>query len=115
KHGVNTDQLYEINPAPNDYIWYVTTGRPLPTGEYASVARRPYDQTAYSSVRILQRSGYLNSSTISFEVERRFTKGLGFQAVYTLTNALRLAGNSFRDDVATRPEVYLPGAVPTDF
>ncbi|HEY2932664.1 MAG TPA: hypothetical protein VGK99_13040, partial [Acidobacteriota bacterium] len=115
KHGVNSDQLYEINPAPNDYIWYVTTGLPLPSGEFSSVARRPYDQTAYTEVRILQRSGYINSSTWSAEIERRFTRGLGFQAFYTLTNALRLAGNSFRDDVGTRPEVYLPGAVPTDF
>ncbi|MBA3716161.1 MAG: hypothetical protein H0W76_27535, partial [Pyrinomonadaceae bacterium] len=66
-------------------------------------------------VRILQRSGYINTSIWSFEVERRFTKGLGFQAFYTLTNALRLAGNSSRDDVAGRPEAYLPGTVPTDF
>ena len=114
KHGVNTDQLNEINPAPNDYIWYVTTGQPLPSGEFSSVARRPYDQTAYTEVRILQRSGYINSATWSGEIERRFTDGLGFQAFYTLTNALRLAGNSFRDDVASRPEVYLPGTVPTD-
>lgn len=115
KHGVKTDQLYDLNPAPNDYIWYVMTGEPLPTGPYASVARRIYDQTAYTEVRLLQRSGYINSSQFSFELERRFSKGLGFQAFYTLTNALRLAGNSFRDGIATRPEVYLPGTVPTDF
>jgi hypothetical protein len=115
KHGVNTDQLYEINPAPNDYIWYSTTGLPLPTGEFSSVARRVYDQNAYTEVRVLQRSGYINTSVWSFEVQRRFAKGLGFHAFYTLTNSLRLAGNSFRDDVAGRPEVYLPGAVPTDF
>src|SRR5206468_6727608 len=48
------------------------------------------------------------------EFERRFSKGLGFQAFYTLTNVLRLAGNSFRDDVATVPSVFLPGTVPTD-
>jgi hypothetical protein len=115
KHGVNTDQLYEINPQANDYIWYTTTGEPTPTGEFASVARRIYDKNAYTDVRILQRSGYINTAVWSFEVERRFSKGLGFQAFYTLTNSLRLAGNSFRDDVVARPEVYLPGTVPTDF
>src|SRR5262249_20470983 len=26
KHGVNTDQLYDINPQPNNYIWYTLTG-----------------------------------------------------------------------------------------
>jgi hypothetical protein len=79
------------------------------------VARRPYDQTAYTDVRILQRTGYINSSTFSIEGERRFTKGLSFQAFYTMTNSFRLAGNSFRDDVGSVPEAYLPGAVPTEF
>ncbi|MGH9838592.1 MAG: TonB-dependent receptor domain-containing protein, partial [Blastocatellia bacterium] len=114
KHGVNTDQLYEVNPQATDYIYYTTTGEPLPTGQFASVARRVYDREAYTEVRILQRSGYINTAVWSFEVERRFSKGLGFQAFYTLTNSLRLAGNSFRDDVVGRPEVYLPGTVPTD-
>jgi hypothetical protein len=115
KHGVNSDQLFEINPQPNNYIWYTTTGLPLPTGRFANVARRPYDKEAYTDVRLLQKSGYINTSILSAEVERRFSKGLSFQAFYTLTNALRLAGNSFRDDVASAPEAFLPGAVPTDF
>jgi hypothetical protein len=115
KHGVNSDQLYNINPIQTDYIWYLTTGRPTPTGEFSNVLRRPYDQNAYTDVRLLQRSGYINSATWAFEVERRFRSGLGFQAFYTLTNALRLAGNSFRDDVGSAPSAYLPGTVPTDF
>ncbi len=114
KHGLNTDQIYNINGTQTDYIWYLTTGRALPTGEFASVLRRPYDHNAYTDVRILQRSGYINSSIWSLEVERRFDKGLGFQAFYTLSQALRLAGNSFRDDVVS-PAAYLPGTVPTDF
>jgi hypothetical protein len=115
KHGVNTDQLYEINPAPNDYIYYTTTLQPKVTGAYANVFNRVYDQQAYTEVRILQRSGLINSAVWSFEIERRFAKGIGYQFFYTLTNTLRLAGNSFRDDVAGRPEVYLPGTVPTEF
>jgi len=114
KHGVNADQLYNINGTQSDYVWYLTTGRPLPAGEFSGVLRRPYDQNAYTDVRILQRSGYINSSTWALEVQRRFQNGLGFQAFYTLTNALRLAGNSFRDDVVS-PAAYLPGTVPTDF
>ncbi|MBI4907408.1 MAG: TonB-dependent receptor [Acidobacteria bacterium] len=115
KHGVNADQLYEINPQPNDYIYYTTTHQTKPTGAYANVALRPYDQTAYGSVRMQQKTGYINSSVMSFEFERRFTKGLGFQAFYTITNSFRLAGNSFRDDVGAVPAAYLPGAVPEDF
>jgi hypothetical protein len=115
KLGVNADQLFNINPQPTDYIWFLTTGRVLPTGEFSGVLRRPYDRNAYTDVRILQRTGYLNSSTWALETERRFSKGLSFQGFYTMTNALRLAGNSFRDDVASATAAYLPGTVPTDF
>jgi hypothetical protein len=116
KHGVNADQLFEINPQPNDYVYYTLTQKSKPTGTFANVALRIYDQNAYTSVRILQKSGYINTSIFTAQIERRFSKGLGFQAFYTLTNALRQAGNSFRDDVATayHPSVYLPGTVPTN-
>ncbi len=114
KHGVNTDQLFNINPQANDYIWYLTTGRTTPTGEFSSVLRRPFDQNAYTDIRILQRSGFINSSTWAVEIERRLRNGLGFQAFYTLTNSLRLAGNSFRDDQSSATNAYLPGTVPTD-
>lgn len=115
KHGKNADQLYNINATQPDYVWYLTTGRPLPAGEFSAVLRRPFDQNAYTDVRILQRSGIINSSTSALEFERRFRSGLGFQAFYTLTNSLRLAGNSSRDDVASTAASYLPGTVPTDF
>jgi hypothetical protein len=114
KHGVNADQLMELNPTQTDYVWYQTTSQPLPSGEYASVARRPYDQTAYTSVRILQKTGFINTSTFTLEAERRFTRGLGFQAFYTMTNSNRAAGNAFRDGIGSLPSAYLPGAVPTD-
>ncbi|MBM3724827.1 MAG: TonB-dependent receptor [Acidobacteria bacterium] len=115
KRGVNSDQLYNINAQPPDYIWYLTTGRAIPGGEFSGVLRRPYDRNAYTDVRILQRSGIINSTTWVAEIERRFRNGLGFQLFYTLTNALRLAGNSFRDDVVPTQANFLPGTVPTDF
>lgn len=116
KHGVNADQYVEINPQASDYVWNVTTGSPVPTtGEYSNVNRRVYDKEAYTAVRILQKTGYINTSMFSFEFERRFSKGLGFQAFYSLTNSLRMAGDFSRDDVGTRPEVYIPGTVPTNF
>jgi hypothetical protein len=78
------------------------------------VYNRPYDNTSYGSVRLLSKTGYINTETFTLEFERRFNKGLGFQAFYTVTNVLRLAGNSFRDDIGTVPAQFLPGAVPTD-
>ncbi len=115
KHGVNADQLNNINGTQTDYIWYLTTGRPLPTGEFANVLRRPFDQNAYTDINLLTRTGYINSSTWALELERRFRSGLGYQVFYTLTNALRLAGNTFRDDRGVQASSYLPGTVPKDF
>ena len=48
KHGVNADQLFNINATQTNYNWFLTTGRALPTGEFAGVLRRPYDQNAYT-------------------------------------------------------------------
>lgn len=116
KHGVNMDQLAEINPAPTTYSWVSQTRTVVPTGAFASVATRPYDQNAYASVRILQKTGYINTHQFTAQIERRFSKGLAFQGFYTLTNTLRAAGNSFRDGIYQPPSAYLPGALPsTDF
>ncbi len=114
KHGVNADQLNEINPAPTTYNYYATTLQPTVSGAFSSVYNRPYDQRAYGSVRLLAKTGYINTETFTLEFERRFSKGLGLQAFYTVTNALRLAGNSFRDGIGTVPAQFQPGAVPAD-
>ena len=114
KHGTNADQQFNINPQASNYVWYKTQERALPTGAFANVARRVFDQTAYTNITIYQKTGYINSSAWSLEFERRFSKGLGFQAFYALTNVLRMAGNAFRDDTGTVPEIFLPGTVPTD-
>lgn len=110
KHGVNADQLNEINPAPSNYIWDTTTGTNVP----ATPGNRAYDAVSYGSIRLLAKTGYINAETFTIEGERRFSKGLGFQGFYTLTNSYRAGGNSFRDSVGTTPAQFLPGAVPTD-
>ncbi len=114
RHGWHADQLDNINPQPANYVWYILTGLPLPSGTFSGEARRPYDQKAYTDIRLLQKTGIINSSTFTLEFERRFSHGLGFQAFHTVTNATRLAGNSFRDSPGTVASVYIPGTVPTD-
>lgn len=115
KHGVNADQLNEINPQPTAYVYYMQSNfAPTVSGTFGSVYNRPYDNQNYGSVRFLSKTGYINTQTFVLEAERRFSNGFGAQAFYTLTNAYRLAGNSFRDGVGTVPAQYLPGAVPTD-
>ncbi len=115
KYGRDLDQVAELNQAPTDYQYYSTTLAPKVTGTYSSVFNRPYDNTSYGSVRIVQKTGMLNSQMMTLQLERRFNRGLGFQLFYTLTNANRLAGNTFRDGIYYPPSAYAPGSVPTDF
>jgi hypothetical protein len=114
RHGWHADQLDNINPQQTNYNWLVTTRTNYPTGTFSGEARRPYDQIAYTDIRILTKTGYINTSTFSLEFERRFSKGLAFQVFHTVNNSFRLAGNSFRDSPGTTPDAFLPGTVPTD-
>jgi hypothetical protein len=114
KHGADLDQLNNINPETTDYVWYSTTLQAEPSGSLSSVARRAYDQNAYTTINFLAKTGMSNSEMGAVEFDKRFTHGLQFQAFYTLINAYRLAGNSFRDSPGTTPAQFLPGTVPTD-
>ena len=114
KHGWDLDQQTNINPQLSNYNWYATTLQPLPTGSYSNVARRTFDNNAYQNITMVTKTGMSNSNMFVGEFERRFSHGLQFQAFYTLVNAYRLAGNSFRDGVGSTPGGFAPGAVPTD-
>jgi hypothetical protein len=117
-HTARLEQRYTYNEPTPEYIWYVTTGLPLPTGEYANVARRPYDQTVYGMLEQYQRTGWSNYHGLELELERRYARGVGFQVFYNLGNALAAANTSTEasDDVPAIPELnqFLPGAVPAD-
>ncbi len=114
KHGFNLDQYAELNDQPNAYIWYTTQGVALPTGAYASVARRALDQTSYGSMQRYQKTGWSNYNGIQLEFQRRYSRGYAFQIFYVMGNALRAGGNGFRDGLITTTNAFLPGAVPTD-
>jgi len=107
-------QYYSYNDAPSAYVWYKTTGQPLPTGTFSNVATRPYDQTLYGTVQTYQKSGWSNDSSLQLELEHRYSKGYAFQVFYVMSNAMRVAGDGWRDDTLTAPNLYLPGQVPTD-
>ncbi len=116
-HQSNLDQYWNLNEAPNAYVWYATTGQPQPTGEYGGVAMRVFDQTTFGNINEYRKTGYSNGSSFQFELRRRYSKGYGYQVFYVLTNFFTSAvsanggasARSMRD-----PGVFLPGAVPTD-
>ncbi len=109
------EQFYQYNSSTPEYVWFMTTGLALPTGEYASVARNFYDQTVYGSIEEYRMSGWGNYSGAQFAVERRYSKGYGFALYYIVGNNLAAGGQSW-SGTSVIPEVnqFFPGQVPTD-
>jgi hypothetical protein len=109
-------QLYNFNPISN-YVWYVASGQPLPTGLYSNTARRTYDQTTYGNIRIYSKIGYSNFTGIQLEAQRRFSRGLAFQVFYLLSNSTSTGatpsnGGDFTVNAVQQADVFLPGAFP---
>jgi hypothetical protein len=114
-HGSNYEQFNRYNESTPDYIWFVTTGEPLPTGAFANVARRPYDNQTYGTVEEYRMSGWSNYSGLQLELERRYDKGIAFQVFYVVGNALAAGGQEFSGtSIISAPNQFLPGLVPTD-
>ena len=113
-HGARLDQYYTFNEAPNGYIWYATTGLPTPTGTYANVANRPFENTVLGSIERYQKTGRSSAGAFQINVQRRYAKGYAFQVFYVLTNAFRAGGRGWQDDMIPTTTVFMPGAVPED-
>jgi hypothetical protein len=114
-HGSRMPQTYTYNSATPEYIWFSTTGQRLPTGEYANVARRPYDQQVYGNIEEVRRTGWSNFNGVQLELERRYDRGFGFQIFYVAGNALA-TGSQDVDAVSPVPSLnqFMPGLVPED-
>ena len=107
-HTVNQSQAMNENSSVPDYIWYVTRRTAVPTGEFASVARRAYDQQVYGNIDTIRAGGFSWYNGILLSLERRFSQGVGYQIFYDMANALEATGS------LPSLNQFLPGAVPTD-
>jgi hypothetical protein len=117
-HGSNQTQVYSYNDATPTYIWYATTKSPLPTGLYANVATRAFDQTTYGPLVEYRKSGWSNYHGVQMNLERRYSQGVGFQLSYVVGNTLRAGDQSGGSGyTSTVPELnqFMPGAVPADY
>ena len=113
-HGMRMSQFYSFNDNAPGYVWYNTTKQPFPTGAFSGVARRPFDQELYGTMQRYQKTGWSNFNGIQAEIEHRYSKGYAFQLFYVMSNALRAAGDGWRDDTLRAPNVFAPGIVPSD-
>ncbi len=112
-HVDNLEQYYRYNENPTDYVWFKNTGLAIPGGEYAGVARRPFDQVVYGTIERYQKSGWSNSNGMQFELERRFSKGFSYQLFYVVQNVFTAGGRSY-SGVIPGQNIFLTGTVPTD-
>ena len=115
--GRNMEMSQVFNEQPSNYIWYATTGLPLPTGYYSGVARRSFDQTTYGRISSYSKLGYSNFNGLRLELERRYSRGLAMQVFYVMSNALSTGGlpsggGSVVSNAVYQPEIFLPGAMP---
>ncbi|HEY2933103.1 MAG TPA: carboxypeptidase-like regulatory domain-containing protein [Acidobacteriota bacterium] len=116
-HARYQDMYVDYNAGMPAYIWYVTQRRPLPTGPLAGVLTRPFDQTVYGPIQEFGKFGWGNYSGARLELERRYSKGVGFQVFYVVGNTLStLTGGTGGWDGGQmlHTNQFLPGAVPTD-
>lgn len=60
--GRNLEQNHQMNGQPGNYVWFMTRRQPVPTGAYASVARRSFDREVYGDIWVWNKSGYSNFS-----------------------------------------------------
>jgi hypothetical protein len=115
-HQSNILQTYYYNSAAPTYIWVATTGTLPPTGEYASVATRPYNQQVYGNLVEYRKTGWTNYEGVRVEVEHRFSHDIGFQFFYVLGNQFGTSGGNADDFTAVYTnDQYMPGAVPSNY
>ena len=112
RHGYHADQLDNINPQPSNYVWYVTTGTALPPERFRESAAAIRSESLHGPSDA-EKTGFINTQTFVVEFERRFNRGLAFQAFHTVTNAT--GWPAIPSGTASGPcRSLLPGAVPTD-
>ena len=111
-HGENLDQNYQYNNAPSTYVWETATGTTPPTGTFASVATRPYDNTTWGGNVISMKTGWSNDSALQLNYQRPFKNGFGYQVFYVYSRAFRVGGNTFRDNALYPAANFAPGVLP---
>jgi hypothetical protein len=80
---------------------------------------RPLNQTGttlpYGEIQEFTKAGWSDGNGAQVEVERRLSKGIGFQFFYNLMNIAKAGANGYASDSTLLPTTsFAPGAVPAD-
>jgi hypothetical protein len=119
-HSSKQDSYDNVNEQIPNYTWLQTTRQPYPTGTLGSALMRPLDnKTAtplpYGDIQVYRKDGWGNGNGAQVEIEKRYSKGVGFQAFYNLMNVSKAAAHGWYADSLVQPvSSFLPGTVPED-
>lgn len=114
-YASHQDSYDDWNAQMPEYVWLSTKGISPPSDSWASATTRPNPTLPYGNLQEYRRDGWGNSNGMTVELQRRYSKGLGFQVFYQLVNAVKAAGHGWYSDSSVAPvSSFLPGTVPTD-
>jgi hypothetical protein len=114
-HSYGNENVYNYNSATPTYLWYLTTGLPLPTGTYSGSARNFFNQASFgTTIEEWLNTGWGNSNGAQIQLKRTFQSGSTFQFFYTLDNNLAAGGQGYSGASAVpAADLFAPGTVPT--
>lgn len=103
-HGTNLDHYYHYDNAVSPYIYHMRYGTATPTGStiglptYAATGRNPWDQTKYNDNELISKDGWSNDNALQANYQRLYHGGTAYQITYVWSKALRMGGNTYRDN-----------------
>jgi hypothetical protein len=86
-HGRDLEQRVSLNPLEPQFNFVSRTGLAPATGAAGDAQRRQNKDWSFGNGYIT-RSGYSNTHSAQIEIERRYSKGIGFQWFYTYARSL---------------------------
>ncbi len=114
-HATHQESYDDTNQSMPDYVW-VSTKKVLPlSGSLRNYGARPISQGPYGNLQEWRKDGWGWSNGVQAELERRFSKGVGFQVMYMFMNVNKAGAHGWYDDSMLSPlSSFLPNSVPSD-
>jgi hypothetical protein len=82
QRGLGLEQRFSLNQQESEYNYVARTGQAPPSNRNLLRVNKNWNPMG------LNKSGYSNANGLQVEVERRFSKGIAFQAFYTYNRVL---------------------------
>jgi hypothetical protein len=74
------------------------TGSTIGLPTYAATGRNPWDQTKYNDNELISKDGWSNDNALQANYQRLYHSGMAYQITYVWSKALRMGGNTYRDN-----------------